>query len=77
MPDYKYEVNLSEDHYELTIKGYLTDPHFLSLTGKINSFPDRFRRIFKLPHKVEITRQSYRGKILTVELKKIFEEAIH
>lgn len=77
MPDYKYEVKLNDNHDELTINGYLTDPHFKQLTGKINSFPDRFRRVFKLPEKVDISRQAYRGKILTVEMKKISEEAMH
>jgi len=75
MPDYKYVVELNDSHNQLTINGYLTDPHFKQLTGKINSFPDRFRRVFKLPKKVDITRQSYRGKILVVEMKKIPEEA--
>lgn len=70
MPDYKYEVNLNDAHNELTVKAYLTDPHFKKLTGKINSFPDRFRRVFKLPMRVDIQRQAYRSKVLTVELKK-------
>lgn len=70
MPDYKHEVVLSDDKTTLTIKGFLTDSHFKNLTGKINSFPDRFRRVFKLPQTVAITRQSYRNKRLTVELLK-------
>lgn len=77
LPDYKYEVTLNNNHDELIIKGYLADPHFLKLTGKINSFPDRFRRVFKLPCKVDIMRNVYRSKILAVEMKKITTEAMH
>jgi len=77
MPEYKYEVELNDNHDQVTINGYLTDPHFKSLTGKINSFPDRFRREFRLPQKVDLAREAYRSKVLTLELKKVPSEAIH
>lgn len=77
MPDYKYEVELNKDTNELIVKGYVSDGHFKKLTGKINSFPDRFRRVFKLPQPAEITRQGYRSKILNVELTKLKAEALN
>lgn len=77
MPEYKYEVSLDEVRNELMIKGFLMDLNFKNLTGKINSFPDRFRRMFKLPGHVKIGRQTYRDKILRVELTKSLEPLVH
>lgn len=77
MPDYKVEVSLEPDHGGIMIAAWLTDPHIKKLCGKINSFPDRFRRKFEIGRRVEIMRQVYRNKILTVELKKLPAEALH
>lgn len=77
MPDYKVEVTLDPDHAGLTVAAWLQDPHIKKLCGKINSFPDRFRRKFDLNQKVDITRQTYRNKILTVELRKVPAELLH
>ncbi len=77
LPDYKYEVNLSSSGDCVTIKGYLTDGHFKNLCGKINSFPDRFTRSFKLPHKVRVSRNVYRSKTLMLELIKEPAAVVH
>ena len=74
LPDYTYETSLSEDKTKYTVSALLTDAHFKKLTGKINSFPDRFRRVFSFTEPVEIVREVYRAKVLTVELKKCGEE---
>lgn len=77
MPDYKQEVSVSSGGTELVVFAKLDDPHIQKLCGKINSFPDRFLRKFNFPIKVEIARKSYRGKILTVELKKVPAATLH
>lgn len=74
LPDYEYDVELNADHTGVIVKGWLKDPHFKKLTGKINSFPDRFRREFKLPNRVEILRKAYRSRVLTLELRKVYDE---
>lgn len=71
MPDYNWNADLNSDHTELTVNGTMTDPHIKKLCGKINSFPDRFRRSFRFEQKVEIVRKAYRNKILSIELKKL------
>jgi hypothetical protein len=71
MPDYKYELNFDESHKQITVNARMEDGHIKKLCGKINSFPDRFRRSFAFPYKVDLLRQIYRGKILTMELKKV------
>lgn len=76
LPDYEYDVELNAEQNMLTVKGWLKDPHFKKLTGKINSFPDRFRREFRLPNRVEIVRKAYRSKVLTLELKKIYDDSV-
>ncbi len=70
LPDYKFDVSLSAQGDEVIVKGLLTDPHFKKLCGKINSFPDRFTRKFKFSHPVSLSRQVYRGKVLTLEILK-------
>lgn len=77
MPDYQHEVSVSASGTELVVFGKLEDVHIKNLCGKINSFPDRFLRKFNFPIKVAITRKAYRGKILTVELKKIPDATVH
>ena len=77
MPDYKQEVTLDANTNTLMIAAWLTDPHIKKLCGKTNSFPDRFRRKFAFDQKVQIVRQTYRGKILTVELEKIAAAELH
>lgn len=77
MPDYDWNAELSADATEFTVNGLMTDPHIKKLCGKINSFPDRFRRSFRLNSKVEILRKAYRNKILSIELKKITTSALH
>ncbi len=77
MPDYDWNAELSEDATELTVNGLMTDPHIQKLCGKINSFPDRFRRSFRLTSKVEVLRKAYRNKILSIELKKIAASDLH
>jgi ferredoxin/HSP20 family molecular chaperone IbpA len=74
LPEYEREITLSEDKTQVTVSAILKDGHFKSLTGKINSFPDRFRRVFKLAEPVEIAREAYRSKVLTLVLKKLGEE---
>jgi len=71
MPDYEWAADLDPTKTELTISGVMTDPHIKNLCGKINSFPDRFRRTLRLNSPVEFVRKSYRNKILSMELKKI------
>lgn len=75
LPDYELEVKLSGDQKQIVVNGYLKDPHFKQLCGKINSFPDRFHRVFKLPQAVEIERQGYRSKILTIFAKKVKDQS--
>ena len=77
MPDYKYEVTLNDKQDEVTVNALLTDPHFKKLTGKINSFPDRFRRSFKLTSPVRITRKVYRSKTLMLEMVKEPLNTVH
>ena len=76
MPDYDWSAELDATHTTLTISGTMKDPHIQKLCGKINSFPDRFRRDFRFEQRVDILRKAYRNKILTVELKKIGAEAL-
>jgi ferredoxin/HSP20 family molecular chaperone IbpA len=70
MPDYKIEVTLAPDHKGVQVAAWMKDPHIQKLCGKINSFPDRFRRSFDLGSPVSVSRHVYRNKILTVELTK-------
>lgn len=76
MPDYKFEVKLDQDDSRVTVSGHLQDPHIKKLCGKINSFPDRFRRSFKLEGPVKVVRERYINKILYVECKKMPGEAL-
>lgn len=77
MPDYKIEVKLDDAARQITVNGKLEDPHIQKLCGKINSFPDRFRRSFKLEERVQLVRQRYINKILYLELKKITDAELH
>lgn len=77
MPDYRQEVTLDPNTNTLMIAAWLTDPHIKNLCGKINSFPDRFRRKFDFNQKIKIIRQTYRNKILTVELEKVSAAELH
>lgn len=71
MPDYEYKVELRDDQQTLVIAAWLKDPHVKKICGKINSFPDRFRRVFKVAHPVKISRERYSLKTLMVELTKL------
>lgn len=70
MPDYKIEVTLAPDNKGVQVAAWMQDPHIRKLCGKINSFPDRFRRSFDFGASIGLSRQVYRNKILTVELTK-------
>lgn len=76
MPDYDYSVELSDDKRVVTVVGLMTDPHFKNLTGKINSFPDRFRRQFRLNEPVKIVREVFRSKVLQIQLAKEASEHV-
>lgn len=77
MPDYEQNVALDAASSTLTVAAHMIDPHIRRLCGKINSFPDRFRRSFDFGGKVEVTRKVYRNKVLTVELRKITAVDLH
>lgn len=71
LPDYAFDVTQNLDKTDVVITGKLEDPHFKNLCGKINSFPDRFKRTFKFPKPVEVTYKNLRTKILVVKLQKL------
>lgn len=75
MPDYNYEVKQGNSQSEVVVAGKLADPHIKKLCGKINSFPDRFRRSFQLDTPVKIVRERYIKKILYVECLKTSADA--
>lgn len=75
MPDYTYDIQIDDSKHKITVTGKLEDPHFKKLTGKINSFPDRFKRTFALPEPVEITYKNMRSKILVIKAEKLSAKA--
>lgn len=70
MPDYKYDVAMDDTTKTVSVVARMEDGHLKNLCGKINSFPDRFKRTFTFAEPVKLVRQIYRSKVLTLELLK-------
>ncbi|QQR79808.1 MAG: ferredoxin [Deltaproteobacteria bacterium] len=76
MPDYKFDIKLSQNGKTLFVKGWLEDDHVKKLCGIANSFPDRFYREIILGQSAKEVSFNYnsKDKVLDVFVEKA---AIH
>lgn len=71
MPDYTHSVELRDSRH-VRVRGKLTDPEILKLTGWVNSFPSGFLRelFFEQPIKAHKEKYDPESRVLTVTLEK-------